>query len=163
MVQVIVVVRELGKRKPHYSLRFDLPEVPKIGSYLSINRPDTPEPYSEDLVVRAVWWRLFHPEIGPVVPNGNEKIGGGIEIFVECDPAIGPYAKDSWRDRLQAAKRRGLDVEEFPVERSRVRQSALPTGKTVKQNSSPRPRSQRPATPGGSLAGGLRSQGLLGK
>jgi hypothetical protein len=124
MVRVIVVVRELGRRKPDYSLKFDLPEVPKVGSYMSINRPDTSEPYSEDLVVRAVWWRLHHPEIRPVVPDGDEKVGRELEIFVECDPAIGPYASDRWRDQLQAAKQRG-EVEEFPIERFSVRERDL--------------------------------------
>jgi hypothetical protein len=124
MVNVILVVREVGRQKPDYSLKFDLPEVPKVGSYISITRPDTPEPYSEDLVVRAVWWRLHHPETRGVVTDDNEKVGRAIEIFVECDPAIGPYASDKWRDLLQTAKQRGA-VEEFPIERISVRQRDL--------------------------------------
>ena len=125
VVQVTVVVRELGKRSSDYSLKFELPEVPRVGSYISINRPDTAEPYSEDLVIRAVWWRLHHPETRPVVTDGTEKIGRSTEIFLECDQAIGPYAKDRWRDQLQAAKKRGVDVEEFPIERFSVRESLL--------------------------------------
>jgi hypothetical protein len=44
MVKINLVVRELGKLKPDYSLDFELPEVPAIGSYISIQRPDHPEP-----------------------------------------------------------------------------------------------------------------------
>ncbi|MBB4373570.1 hypothetical protein GGD63_006393 [Bradyrhizobium sp. cir1] len=62
MTRAIVVVREVGKLNPEYSLEFDLPEVPRVGSYISINRPDNPEPYSEDMIVEKVWWRLHHPE-----------------------------------------------------------------------------------------------------
>ncbi len=45
MVKINLVVRELGKLKPDYSLDFELPEVPAIGSYISIQRPDHPEPF----------------------------------------------------------------------------------------------------------------------
>jgi hypothetical protein len=62
MVKINLVVRELGKMKPDYSLDFELPEVPAIGSYISIQRPDHPEPYGEDVIVRKIWWRLKHPE-----------------------------------------------------------------------------------------------------
>ncbi len=45
MVQIVVVVREPDRLKPDYSLRFDLPEIPKTGSYILIQRPDLPEPF----------------------------------------------------------------------------------------------------------------------
>jgi hypothetical protein len=64
MVQINLVVRELGRLKPDYSLDFELPEVPAVGSYISIQRLDHPEPYGEDVIVRKVWWRLKHPETG---------------------------------------------------------------------------------------------------
>jgi hypothetical protein len=125
MVQVIIVVREVGRQKPDYSLKFELPEVPKVGSYISIRRPDTPEPYSEDLIVREVWWRLHHPETRTMIAGDEpENAGRLVEIFVECDPAIGPYASDRWREMLQGALERGT-VEEFPIERFSVRQRDL--------------------------------------
>jgi|GEM_PF-4143095 len=46
MPRVVIVVREVGKLNPEYSLEFELPEIPTIGSYISINRPDNPDPYS---------------------------------------------------------------------------------------------------------------------
>ena len=55
MVKINLVVRELGKLKPDYSLDFELPEVPAVGSYVSIQRPDKPKPYGEDVIVRKVW------------------------------------------------------------------------------------------------------------
>ncbi len=44
-----------------------------MGSYISVLRPDTPDPYGEDLVARKVWWRVKHPEIkGPRRPRTDE-------------------------------------------------------------------------------------------
>ena len=89
MVQINIVVREIGKLKPDFSLDFELPEVPAVGSYISILRPDTPEPYGEDLVVRKVWWRIKHPEIKGLDDLAPAKIGSFHEIFVECNQAAG--------------------------------------------------------------------------
>ena len=124
MVRVILVIREPGRLKIDYSLEFDLPEVPNIGSYVSIQRPDKPEPYGEDLIVRQVWWRLNHPETGGISSNAP-KIGRLNEIFVECDPAIGPYSSDRWLEYVDIAKHRGGKVPEFELERFSVRESEL--------------------------------------
>lgn len=101
MVEVIVVIREVNSLKPEYYLQFDLPRVPAIGEYISIHRPDLPDPYSEDMIVRCVWWRLNHPETRASV-SGDEKLKTGSveEIFVECEQAVGPLSADRWRDRL---------------------------------------------------------------
>ena len=125
MVRVIVVVRELGQLKPDYSLSFDLPEVPKVGSYVSVHRPDHREPFGEDLVVRCVWWRLHHPETRGFIGDEEEKIGRLQEVFVECDPALGPYASDRWRASVTAAEQRGVQVDHFEVARFSVRESDL--------------------------------------
>ncbi|WP_448662815.1 hypothetical protein ACG3SL_19570 [Sphingomonas sp. CJ20] len=116
MIRFIVVVRETGRLKPDYSLGFEAPELPREGDYLSIQRPDKRRPYSEDMIVRRVWWRLFHPETGGM--EGDPKTGGVEEIFVECEPAIGPYSSDQWRDGHASAP-------EFEVERFSVRESDL--------------------------------------
>jgi hypothetical protein len=123
--KMTIVIRELGKTKPDYSLVFDLPEIPRVGDYISIHRPNKPEPYGEDLIVRYVWWRLEHPETRSVVTAGTERTGGLKEIFVECDPAVGPHSSDDWRDSLEAARDRGATVEEFKVSRLSVRESDL--------------------------------------
>jgi hypothetical protein len=107
-------------------LWFDLPEVPRVGDYISIRRPDLPKPYGEDLIVRHIWWRLEHPETRGVVPEGTEMTGSVTEIFVECDPAIGPWASDRWRDSLESAKQRGIFIEELDIARLSIRQSDLP-------------------------------------
>jgi hypothetical protein len=124
MVQVVLIVREIGRKKPDYSLKFDLPAVPAVGSFVSIQRPDKPEPFGEDVVVRQVWWRLNHPETNSVLTDGREKIGSLNEIFVECDPALTPYSSDKWRSLLESAKSRG-DVQEIDSERFSVRESDL--------------------------------------
>ncbi len=120
MVRVNLVIREVGRLKPDYSLDFELPEVPRPGDYISIHRPDKPKPYGEDVIVEKVWWQLEHPEtsgFGSTAP----KIGKLEEITVECKPAIGPYASDHWRDIHKAARERG-EVPEFEVARLSVRE-----------------------------------------
>jgi hypothetical protein len=121
MTRVVIVVREVGRLKPDYSLEFDLPEVPQPGSYISIQRPDQPEPYGEDLIVQQVWWRLKHPEIGGF---GSEppKVGATTEILVECAQAIGPYSTDRWRDTLTGKRANGIEVPELEVARVSIRQ-----------------------------------------
>ena len=124
MVKVNVIVRELGRLKPDYSLDFELPEVPAIGSYISVQRPDKHEPFGEDLIVRKVWWRLKHPETAGF-GSQPAKIGSLTEIFVECDPALSPYSSDDWRRLAEGAKSRGVEVEDFEVARVSVRESDL--------------------------------------
>jgi hypothetical protein len=124
MVQVNIVVLEIGKLKPDFSLDFELPEVPAVGSYISILRPDTPEPYGEDLVVRKIWWRLKHPETrGAESPLA--QIGSFHEIFVECNQAAGPYSSASWLLLLDSAKKRAVEIEEFHVSRLSAPESEI--------------------------------------
>lgn len=125
MIEIVLVVRELGNKKPDYSLNFLLPEVPRVGDYISIHRPDKAEPFSEDVVVRHIWWRLEHPETGSMKSPDIENRGSVTEIFVECDPALGPYASDDWRKMMLAARDRGLEVTQFEVARFSVRESDL--------------------------------------
>lgn len=122
MFRITVVVREVGKLKPDYSLDFEVPQIPAVGDYISMQRPDAPEPYGEDLIVRRVWWRLSHPETRMIVTN-KPKTGSVKEIFVECDPAIGPYSSDRWRDNLRLYT--GVSIPELEVDRYSVRQDFL--------------------------------------
>lgn len=122
MPQIIVVVRELGGIEPDYWLPFEVPEVPAVGTYLSIYRPDKPEPFGEDLIVRYVWWRLKHPETGGF-GDDPPKVGSLIEIVVECDMALGPYSSDHWRKMLEGARERGVEVVEFDVSRIAIPES----------------------------------------
>jgi hypothetical protein len=114
-LHVIIVVREEGRLKPDYWLKFEVPEVPAVGSYISIRRQDKREPLGEDLVVRKVWWRLTHPETEPFA--GKPKVGSLTEIFVECDVAVGPYSSTDWRTKVEAARARGIEIEEFQLDR----------------------------------------------
>ena len=113
--RVIVIVRESGRLKPDYSLEFDLPDIPAVGSYLSIQRPDKPRPFGEDLIVRAVWWRLDHPNTA--APGERAKIGTFNEIYVECDMAPGPWSSDHWLQYAEARRKAGDKIEELQVAR----------------------------------------------
>jgi hypothetical protein len=125
MTKAHILIREPGKLKPDYSLEFEFPELPKVGDYISIHRPDKPSPYGEDVIVRAVWWRLEHPETRPTVSSDATRVGKTIEIFIECDVAVGPYASDNWHVLVDAARKRGIEVPEFQISRFSVRESDL--------------------------------------
>lgn len=111
-----VVVREIGRLNPDYSLEFEAPVLPAIGSYLSIHRPDAKHGHTEDLIVRKIWWRLHHPVTGASTES-PVPVGSLVDIQVECEQAIGPHSLDRWRASLEAARERGIPVEEFEIER----------------------------------------------
>ena len=115
MVKVIVVVREFFNPKPDYFLEFDLPEIPKVGDYISIFRPNNPN-HSEDLIVRHVWWHLYHPETRGFAP-GKQMVGNVQDVMVECDAALGPYASENWRFTVGGAESQGASIDRFDVER----------------------------------------------
>jgi hypothetical protein len=125
MTRVTIVIREPGKLRPDYSLVFELPEIPRVGSYLSICRPDNPEPFGEDMIVRQIWWRLSTSVTSSFVSKDDLRIGRPIEIFVECEPALGPYSSDAWRRTMEVAKNRGIEIEKFDVARFSVREKDI--------------------------------------
>jgi hypothetical protein len=53
------------------------------------------------------------------------RIGRPIEIFVECEPALGPYSSDAWRRTMEVAKNRGIEIEKFDVARFSVREKDI--------------------------------------
>ncbi len=124
MTEVTIVVRESGKLKPDFSLRFSLPEVPREGDYISIFRPDA-KVHTEDVIVRKVWWHLHHEETRGAASEDDVIVGGVRDILVECDPAIGPYARDNWRQWAEAAASRGGKVEHFDVVRFSISERQL--------------------------------------
>jgi hypothetical protein len=124
MVKINLVVRELGGLKRDYVLDFDLPEVPAVRSYISIQRPEHQAEWGEDVIVRKVWWRLKHLETAAHASN-PPKLGTVREIFVECDIATSPWSSDRWLKSAEAARARGVNVEAFEVARLNVRESNL--------------------------------------
>lgn len=114
-MRAIVVVREPGRQKVDHSLEFDLLELPRVGDYISIFRPDS-KTQTEDVIVRHVWWHLSHPETRGTA-SGETKVGHMQDVMLECDIALSPYARDHWRSAALAARSRGVEVEEFKVSR----------------------------------------------
>lgn len=123
-MKFIVVVREVGRLKPDYSLEFEAPVLPTIGSYLSVERPDSKHGHTEDLVVRRVWWRLNYPSNDGFATE-PVPVGSLVDIQVECEQAIGPHSRDQWRKTLEAARARGVEVEEFDVARFAVSEADM--------------------------------------
>jgi hypothetical protein len=129
MMKVCIFVREAGGLKPDFSLEFDLPAIPKPGDYVSIQRPDEPAPYGEDMIVEQVWWRLKHM-VTAAFESQPREAGTVAEIVVECSPAIGPWSSDKWKDSLKDGRERG-DVGEFQIARLSVRQDSVPKAKST--------------------------------
>ena len=106
-VRVTLVVHELGRHSVDHFMDFDLPEIPRVGDYISVFSPNSPG-RSKDIIVRHVWWHL----------NANEgDVGRVQDIIVECDVALGPYASEQWKDWCRSADTRGMQVEKFEVAR----------------------------------------------
>ena len=116
MERITVVVRKAGGLEPDYSVKFEVPTIPRVGTYLSIHRDGSPRPFGEDLIVRQVWWRLEHPDGDR---DASTSVGKVEEIIVECAKAIGPYSTETWRKELLLAEKRGVEVEEFDLSRAR--------------------------------------------
>lgn len=123
MVRVIVIVREIGRLSPDYGLPFDLPEIPKVGDYISVFRPDATT-RTEDVIVRHVWWQLDSPERLDDLSTREPRAGKIKEITLECDVAVGPWAGDHWLKLADAGRQRGA-VEEFEVARVRSAEADL--------------------------------------
>jgi hypothetical protein len=123
MINVTVIVREVGGLNPVCSLNFIFPVIPRIGEYISIQRSEKLKPLGEDMVVRKVWWRLSHPETSSF-PTADKprSIGNVDEVFVECAPAISPYSSDSWRTSVESSAEIG-ESEFFEVARTTIRES----------------------------------------
>ena len=124
MTQIILVVRQVGRLTPEYQLTLDVPEIPRRGDYISVNRPDAPEPYGEDFIVREIGWRFKDTNPG-VIGADTDKPGKLTEITVEVDQAIGPYSSDRWRDMLVRHQDNGKEVPVFAISRLQVRQDFL--------------------------------------
>ncbi len=117
MFRVHVIVREAGGLKPEYGLDFDLPELPRVGSYISVQQSGDRSGKTEDLIVRQVWWRVAHPDRdAPRAPYPPTTTGYMSGVVVECAKALGPNSTSSWKEELLAAERAGFEVETFDVE-----------------------------------------------
>jgi hypothetical protein len=123
MIKVCIIIREPGRTKPDYSLDFNLPTLPRKGDYISVQRPDKPSPWGEDMIVREIWWRLNHPETGGS-SSSQPKVGAVHEIMIECEPATSPYSSDNWKKYVEGYSS-PKDVPTFDVARLDVREGDL--------------------------------------
>ena len=117
MVKITVVARKPGTTAVDYSMEFEVPEIPRQGDYISVNRPDT-RLVGEDFIVRHVWWKISYSGTDGFVSSEKPPVGDVVDIVVECDPALGPYSSERWRKSLEQAHAEG-HVEEFQVSRMR--------------------------------------------
>jgi hypothetical protein len=121
-VQINLVMREIGGLRPDWSVRVDVPEVPRVGDLISVHRADCLTDHSDDGIVKKVWWRIDDFGRRAIVSDQTDIAGELREVVVECAPAIGPWSADHHHDALDAAAASGVAVERFEIERLSVRE-----------------------------------------
>lgn len=103
-----------GGGEADYSLKFELPNVPRPGDYVSIMRPTAPG--TEDFIVRRTWWHLDYPESPDVLIGeaGDAYWGSVRQLIVECEFAKGLTSGEGHRRNLQMYQtRQGKAPPEF--------------------------------------------------
>ncbi|HEY2178308.1 MAG TPA: hypothetical protein VGH15_06975 [Caulobacteraceae bacterium] len=148
MVEVIIAVREPGRMKPDWLAPFDLPEIPAVGSYITINHPGERAPWGEEMVVKRIWWQLFSPLTGE--QNGEptttaEARGSVRQIIVLCEAAVGPYSTKGWR-RAHEGKTgiHAFEVSRFAWESGKESPIQSRIAKRLMQWRNPSPRKPKP-------------------
>jgi len=89
-----------GGGETDFSLEFNLPELPREGDYICINRPG--QTGNEDFIVRRVWWNL--ETVGDA--SGPGKVTA---IQVECEFAVSDFSSES---HAQVSKGYGAKIFE---------------------------------------------------
>lgn len=94
-----------GGGKIEYSLVMDMPEIPRLGDYISITRPG--QTGAETFIVKRAWWNL---EVDESKPKAAVK-----EIQVECEFAVSKLASEDHRRTCQDYHARNGRLLEFDV------------------------------------------------
>jgi len=101
MFEVTLVIVPPGGGEADYSLRMNVPTLPRAGDYISVLRSgaapkDDQHVGSEDFLVRRVWWTFDFPDDGQMTHTAGEGPVGKVEqIGVECEFAIGHYSSEA--------------------------------------------------------------------
>ncbi|HYI41627.1 MAG TPA: hypothetical protein VE053_15065 [Allosphingosinicella sp.] len=102
MFEVTLVVVPPGGGEAEYSLRMQVPALPREGDYLTVIR-DREEPVeradvgTEDFIVRRVWWAFHYPDDGALYHEAGEEAPVGEvsgTVSIECEMAKGHYSCD---------------------------------------------------------------------
>ncbi|WP_425397303.1 hypothetical protein [Aeoliella sp.] len=113
-MKVTLLIVPPGGGELDYMLDFDLPAIPRVGDYLSIQRAGG-SPGFEYFIVRRTWWSLEHPPVDDeqAVSGTPPEIGSVKRIGVECEVAEGAAPTDDHRRSCEIYKAKGLPLREF--------------------------------------------------
>ena len=126
MINAAIVIREPGRLKPMAWHRVRLPELPRVGDFVTVSLPGDRAPLGMDAVVAAVWWLL---DAAGANAAGDEPTAELVEVMVEAEPATGPYSSAAWRREMAAARAQGIEVTAFPLRRSVIGTTASEGGR----------------------------------
>jgi hypothetical protein len=102
-----------GSDRWEYSLEFELPGVPNVGDYVSVQR--TGQNGTEDFVVRGCWWELEHPTNQTGSPPNRQ---GSVQfLHVKCEAVLGPRSTPGHQDWCRRAAD-GKEVERFTFDKA---------------------------------------------
>ncbi|MFQ5954606.1 MAG: hypothetical protein ACE5JZ_06050 [Kiloniellales bacterium] len=87
-MRVHVVLVPTEREEPAGGLAFEMPDVPRPGDHVTIQRSD--QEGTSDFIVRRRYWTLEHPKCAPVHPHTGESIVGVTRaVTIECEFAVG--------------------------------------------------------------------------
>jgi hypothetical protein len=101
MFEVTLVIVPPGGGEADYSLRMQVPALPREGDYISVLRkreaPAADDQLgTEDFIVRRVWWSFEFPDDGKAMHvAGEDPVGSLTGIGVECEFARGHYSSEA--------------------------------------------------------------------
>jgi hypothetical protein len=87
-----------GGGEAEYSLRMNVPALPREGDYVTIMRSREgpvagPDIGTEDFIVRRVWWAFQYPDDGALYHEAGEGPVGELNgVSIECELAKGHYS-----------------------------------------------------------------------
>nr|AAX14933.1 ORF108 [Xanthomonas campestris pv. vitians] len=92
-----------GGGESDYSLPIEMPEIPRAGDYLSVEREG--HVGTENFIVRRTWWNLHFDEA--------KGAGTTKEIWVECEFALSPFSSESHKRSCAVYETRKGKLLEF--------------------------------------------------
>ncbi len=89
-VHVIFTPRETDQ--PVDGLEFDMPDVPRPGDCITIQRPG--QEGATDFIVRQRYWTLEHPQCAPAPKAGESVVGSTRAVTIECEFSVGALSSE---------------------------------------------------------------------
>lgn len=103
LFEATLVIVPPGGGEAEYSLKVEVPALPREGDYVTVMRTrDGPvaagDVGTEDFIVRRVWWAFDYADDGRLYEEPHDRILGSVNgIGIECEQAKGHYSSEAHR------------------------------------------------------------------